>query len=429
MSDSISRIALALAVGFAMACGAGRALGQAPSDELRMSVAVAPAFPLGAAAKAWSEAMAASANGRVDAKLVPGAALAQRDPAREFLALREGQADLAVGSALAWSAQLPSLAVYALPWIAPEPADLAALVASPEVAGELMKRALESGVVLLAFAPLGHRSLATVDRAVRSPADLAGLRIRATGGPLVVETLAVLGARPEAMSFLQAQEALAGGRLDGQDGMATSFVAARFPATGYRHLARWGAFGDAMVFAVRRQVWNAWSDAQRTTALDTARAIAGRSTAAASEEAAESALVAQGMGETRLTRAGHAAFATAATTARAIRGDAIGADLVAAAERAVAQSREARDAPAAGPPVAAPPATATGAGAAPPATLPATATGAALPATLPATATGAAPPATLPATATGAALPATLPATATGAGAAPPATPPATPAK
>jgi hypothetical protein len=56
------------------------------------------------------------------------------------------------------------------------------------------------------------------------------------------------------MSFIQAQDALAAGRLDGQDGMATSFVAARFPATGYRQLLRGGAFGDARVFAVRRPV-------------------------------------------------------------------------------------------------------------------------------------------------------------------------------
>jgi TRAP-type C4-dicarboxylate transport system substrate-binding protein len=106
--------------------------------------------------------MGAAASGRIEAKLHPGAALSQRDAGREYFALRDGAADLAVGSALAWSAQLPALAIYALPWIAPEPADLSALASSPEVAGELMKRAVADGVVLLAMAPLGHRSLATV---------------------------------------------------------------------------------------------------------------------------------------------------------------------------------------------------------------------------------------------------------------------------
>ena len=312
--------------------------------ELKLSVAVAPAFPLGAAAKAWVEAMAAASAGRIVAKAHPGASLAQRDPGREFFALRDGGADLAVGSALAWSAQFPAGGVYALPWIAPEPEDLAALVAEPEVAAIVMKRAVDAGVVIVAMAPLGHRALATVDRAVRAPADLAGLRLRVTGGAPVIETLAALGARPEAMSFLQAQEALAAGKLDGQDGMATGFVAARFPATGYRQLAHLGAFGDAMLFAVRRPVWDGWTDAQRASALATARAVARESGAQAREAAAERELVAAGMGETRLTRAGFDAFAAAAARARAMREQVIGADLVAAAKRAVALSRETREA-------------------------------------------------------------------------------------
>jgi TRAP-type C4-dicarboxylate transport system substrate-binding protein len=278
--------------------------------ELKLSVAVAPAFPLGAAAKAWGEALAAAPDGAVASKLHPGASLAQRDPAREFLALRDGAADLAVGSALAWSAQLPALAIYALPWLAPEREDLAALVASTEVAGELMKRAEAQGVVIVALAPLGHRALATTGKVVRAPADLAGLRVRATGGPLVVETLASLGARPEAMGFAQAQDALAAGTLDAQDGLATSFVAARLPATGYRQLVRWGAFGDAMVFAVRRAVWDGFTDAQRRAAVETARRSPPSPGAAREDEAAQ-VLVSLGMGETRLTRAGHDAFAQA----------------------------------------------------------------------------------------------------------------------
>ena len=334
-------IASALLAAITTSC---QAQAPAPDDrELKLSVAVAPAFPLGAAAKAWSEAMAAAASGRIVTKLHPGASLAQRDAGREFFAMRDGQADLAVGSALSWSIQLPAAGVYALPWIAPETADLAALVAAPEVAGLVMKRAEAAGVVIVAMAPLGHRVLATVERAVRAPADLEGLRLRVTGGPAIVETLAALGARPEAMGFVQAQEALAAGRLDGQDGLATSFVAARFPATGYRQLAQLGAFGDAMLFAVRRPIWDAWTDAQRASAVATARAVARETDAQGREAVAERELVAGGMGETRLTRAGVAAFSARAAGVRSARGLAVGADLVAAAERVVALAREARE--------------------------------------------------------------------------------------
>ncbi|MEO8486173.1 MAG: TRAP transporter substrate-binding protein DctP [Betaproteobacteria bacterium] len=328
---------------FALVVTSCQAQAPAPvANELKLSVAVAPAFPLGAAAKAWSEAMAAASEGRIDAKLYPGVSLAQREPGRELFAVRDGAADLAVGSALAWSEQLPALAIFALPWIAPEPEDLAALVASSDISGEVMRRTEAIGVVTLALAPLGHRMLATTAKAVRAPSDLTGLRLRATGGPMVLETLGALGARAEAMGFAQAQDAIAAGRLDGQDGLATSFVAARMPATGYRHLLRWGAFGDAMLFAVRRPVWDGWTDAQRRTALATAREVAGKTGAIAREDAAARELATLGMVETRLTRAGHAAFAAAASRVRAARMTGIGAELIATAERVVAESRATR---------------------------------------------------------------------------------------
>ena len=55
-------------------------------------------------------------------RLFPGATLSLRDPAREFIALRDGAADLAVGSTLFWSAQVVELNLFALPWLAPEDA-------------------------------------------------------------------------------------------------------------------------------------------------------------------------------------------------------------------------------------------------------------------------------------------------------------------
>jgi hypothetical protein len=61
---------------------------------------------------------------------------AERDPAREFLALAEGRADLAMGSALQWSARMPPLAVFALPWLAPDPRDRGRARATGRVAGD-----------------------------------------------------------------------------------------------------------------------------------------------------------------------------------------------------------------------------------------------------------------------------------------------------
>jgi TRAP-type C4-dicarboxylate transport system substrate-binding protein len=64
---------------------------------LNLSVAVGPAFALGKSANVWAKLVAERSGGALAIDLHPGATLAQRDPDREFAALRDGAADLAVG--------------------------------------------------------------------------------------------------------------------------------------------------------------------------------------------------------------------------------------------------------------------------------------------------------------------------------------------
>src|SRR5512137_2702520 len=86
----------------------------------KLSAAVGPAFALGKAGERWAKLIAEQSGGSVSVQFHPGAALASRDPAREFVALRDGAADLAVGSTLFWSGQVVELNAIGLPWPAPE---------------------------------------------------------------------------------------------------------------------------------------------------------------------------------------------------------------------------------------------------------------------------------------------------------------------
>ena len=107
--------------------GTTAAAAQDKPAELKLTVAQSPAFPLGKAAERWGALLTEASSSRFQVKLHPGAVLAGRDPLREFGTLRDGGADLAVGSALMWSTELPAFAVYALPWLAPEPREQVAL--------------------------------------------------------------------------------------------------------------------------------------------------------------------------------------------------------------------------------------------------------------------------------------------------------------
>ncbi len=256
------RAAAALAAAIALSAPAAAQEKKADGPpEVTVSVAVGPAFPLGAAAQRWAELITERVDKAFVARLHPGATLAQRDPAREFAALPAGKADLAVGSALQWSLQLPALGVYCLPWLAPGTKEIEALTADAALTAALAAKLDAAGVTLVAVAPLGWRALATTARAINGPDDLKGLRLRVAPLPLLRDVVLALEAAPQSMGFADAQAAFARGTLDGQEAMPTVLAATRIDAAGQKHVADWRAVADVMVFAVRNELWQRWPEA------------------------------------------------------------------------------------------------------------------------------------------------------------------------
>jgi TRAP-type C4-dicarboxylate transport system substrate-binding protein len=251
--------------------------------------------------------------------------------------LRNGSADLAVGSTLFWSTQVAELNVIGLPWLSPDTMGVDALIA-----GAMKKRldaAIErAGVVPLAYAALGPRALATTTVAVQVPDDINGLRVRAAASPLVADLFFALKAAPRTMSFAEAQAALKSGTIDAQEGTPATMASARLDALGLRHVVLWGAVAEVAVFAVNRAAWTALTESQRTLVSDTARAAALELPALvrAENDAALAELGKRGVTVTRLTASGRAAFAFAARSAYDKWAAFAGADLAKAAEAAIA---------------------------------------------------------------------------------------------
>jgi len=304
--------------------------------EFKLSTAVGPAYPLGRAGERWAQLINDGAAGAFEVRTYPGATLAQRDPASEFGMLRDGGAELAVGAALSWSAQLPALGVYAMPWLAPEPREQEALAANAALQEQVAARMADAGVVALAVAPLGERVLATVKFPIETPAACAGLRVRVLPQRSVVDVYRALGAQPQTMAFAQAQRAFAAGELDGQDAQPSTLVATRAFASGQKFVTRWGAFADVMFFAVRKASWDAWPDPRRRMVRAAAQQAAQEANAIAREEAALAELTRQGVTIVRLSSVQRAALREMAQPEIAEWTSAVGADLAALARAAVA---------------------------------------------------------------------------------------------
>ncbi|MEO6748201.1 MAG: TRAP transporter substrate-binding protein DctP, partial [Casimicrobiaceae bacterium] len=245
-----------------------------------------------------------------------------------------GAIDLDVGSALEWSDAFAPLAVFALPWIAPSNRQLDAVVADRDVQSQLTAALDAAGVTLVAIAPLRHRDLSTQNKVIASPDDLKGLRVRVRGAKLVTDTFIALGAQPTGLNLQDAQAAFAAGTLDGQDTAAVTLVAARAWGTGTRHDVQWGAFANAMVFTVRKSLWQTWPETTRAMVRDAAKKAVAAAQASEREHAAHDELARNGITITRMTPAGYAAFRAAVEPVYQAWTPKIGAGLVEAVKNA-----------------------------------------------------------------------------------------------
>ncbi|MBN9329602.1 MAG: C4-dicarboxylate ABC transporter [Comamonas sp. SCN 67-35] len=238
-------------------------------SEYRMSLVVGTAFPWGKGGEIWANKVKEKTQGRINIKLYPGVSLIQGDQTREFSALRQGVIDMAIGSTINWSPQVKQLNLFSLPFLMPDYAAIDALTQG-EVGKDIFKTLDKAGVVPLAWGENGYRELTNSKHAVKTPADLKGLKIRIVGSPLFIDTFTALGANPTQMSWADAQPAFASGAVDGQENPLSIFTAAKLQNVGQKYLTMWGYVADPLVFVVNKDVWNSWTPADQQAVREAA---------------------------------------------------------------------------------------------------------------------------------------------------------------
>ena len=231
-------------------------------SEYRMSLVVGTAFPWGKGGEIWANKVKEKTQGRINIKLYPGVSLIQGDQTREFSALRQGVIDMAIGSTINWSPQVKQLNLFSLPFLMPDYAAIDALTQG-EVGKQMFTILDKAGVVPLAWGENGYRELTNSKHAVKTPADLKGLKIRIVGSPLFLDTFTALGANPTQMSWADAQPAFASGAVDGQENPLSIFTAAKLQNVGQKYVTMWHYVADPLVFVVNKDVWNSWTPADR----------------------------------------------------------------------------------------------------------------------------------------------------------------------
>ena len=336
----------AMAAAAALAFTAPAAIAQtAYKSEYRMSLVLGTAFPWGKGGELWANKVRERTQGRINIKLYPGVSLIQGDQTREFSALRQGVIDMAVGSTINWSPQVKQLNLFSLPFLMPDYAAVDALTQG-EVGKSIFATLDKAGVVPLAWGENGYREISNSKKAIKSPEDLKGLKIRVVGSPLFLDTFTALGANPTQMSWADAQPAMASGAVDGQENPIAVYMAAKLHTVAQKHVTMWGYINDPLIFVVNKDIWNSWTPADREivkqAAIDAGKeeiAIARRGMVEADKPLLKD-IAANGVTVTQLTPAEREAFVKATRPVFDKWKGQIGADLVNQAEKAIAARKQ-----------------------------------------------------------------------------------------
>lgn len=312
--------------------------------EYRLSTVLGPAFTWGKAGERWADLVKQKTEGRINVKLYPGTSLVGGDQTREFSAIRQGVIDLAIGSSINWSPQVKQLNLFALPFLTPDAKGLDALIKG-EVGKDISTILEKQGVVPLAFGENGFREISNSKHAIKTPADLKGLKIRIVGSPIFIDSFTALGANPTQMSWADAQPALATKAVDGQENPLSVFSIAKLHTLGQNHLSLWGYMADPLIFVVSKQIWNSWSETDRKAVREAAEQAAAENLVAArkgitpGDDALLQSIEKSGVTITRLTPEQRQAFKDATRPVYDKWAATIGKDLVKKAETAIANIR------------------------------------------------------------------------------------------
>jgi len=215
-------------------------------------------------------------------------------------------------------------------------------VTQGDVGKQIFTTLEKAGAVPLAWGENGYREISNSKQAIKSPADLKGMKIRVVGSPLFLDTFTALGANPTQMSWADAQPAFASGAVDGQENPIAVYQAAKLHTVAQKHITMWGYVNDPLVFVVNKDIWNSWTPADREivkqAAIDAGKeeiAIARKGMVEADKPLLKE-IAANGVTVTQLSAAEREAFVKATRPVYDKWKNQIGADLVTAAEKAIA---------------------------------------------------------------------------------------------
>lgn len=170
-------------------------------------------------------------NGSVTVNIFPGAQLCG-GPIECFELMKAGVVDVYTATASGTAVLYPAIQVLEIPYMLDNDRITEKVLTDGKLVNDIRQRVLKATnnqILLLAMSNTGGwRNFATVNREIKSPADIKGLKLRTTESEIQQRLVRAMGGSPTPLPFMEVYTALQTGVIDGTQNSLSDITNMKF---------------------------------------------------------------------------------------------------------------------------------------------------------------------------------------------------------
>jgi TRAP-type transport system periplasmic protein len=210
---------------------------------------------------------------------------------------------------------VPEARILDIPFLFRDKAHARAVLDGP-IGQDMLVKFEPKGFKALAWGENGVRHMTNSKRAVNSPDDLKGLKMRTMENPVHVAAYKGFGIVPTPMAFPEVFTALQQGTVDGQENPLSVIMAAKFDQV-QKHLSLTGHVYSPCIFLMSKAAFDKLSAADKTAFLESAREAAKANRARVDEDDSKGVAELKSKGMSIVENVDKAKFVSALTSVNA----------------------------------------------------------------------------------------------------------------
>ncbi len=264
----LAAAAAALALALSGCGSAGTADTSADGEQvfnLTLSHGLAEDHAVHIALESFAEAVREQSGGTINIEIFPNAVLGSETD--NITQIRAGALDMAKVSASTLGNFQNEWNALSVPYVFNDQQHYYDVM-DGEIAQDMYQLTADKGFMGLTWLDSGARSFYTADRAIRTPSDLRGLRIRTMDSQMAIDMMTALGGSATVMSYSEIYTGMQQGVIDGAENNVTA-LRDHADVTSYYCFDEHTRIPDILL--ISSSTWNAMSDSQREVLSSCAR--------------------------------------------------------------------------------------------------------------------------------------------------------------